>query len=146
MTLDIQRSLLTALYTRLTTDDTLVSAMGGTVRLYPVWAEVDAEFPYLVQRIDLREDNKEFFPNQLGTYYVDIWSDSPNANELLDIRKRLIELLDEYQFDTTEAVNCKLWKQTDGFVPETEPDIWHYAMQFNIHFYRKSETSAIISR
>jgi hypothetical protein len=144
MTVDIQKSILSSLYTTLTADTTLKAAMGGTVRLYPVWAEVDAEFPYLVNKLDLR--GTEFFPNQTGTYLVDIWSDSTNAEETLAIRKRIVELLDELQFDTTEAVNGKIWKQTDGFIPETTPGIWHYTIQFNIRFYRKSETGVIIGR
>lgn len=144
MTTDTQESLLTALYTRLTADATLMAAMGGSVALYPVWAKPDATFPYLVQRIDMR--GGEIWPERLGTYLLDIWSNSPIATEIIAIRKRIIELLDQYQFNTTDVKNCKLELETDGFVPETEPDIWHYAFLFNLRLWRQSETVYIISR
>ena len=143
---DSQKSILDYIYTLLTSDATLKAAMGGTVRLFHTVATPDAEFPYLVNRLDIRSTG--FFPNQISTYYLDIWSDNPDSNaEVLPIRKRILELIDELQFDTTECVNGKIWKDNaDGFIPEPEPNIWHYAMQFNLRFYRKSETSVIISR
>ncbi len=144
MTTDTQESLLTALYTRLTADATLQTAMGGSVSLYPVWAKPDATFPYLVQRIEMRAG--DIWPERFGTYLVDIWSNSPIATEIIAIRKRIIELLDEYQFNTTDVKNVKLSLQTDSFVPETEPDIWHYTFQFNLALWRQSETVYIISR
>ena len=144
MTLDIQESLLTKLYTTLTADTTLQTAMGGTVRLYPVWAKTDATFPYLVHRIDMRVGG--IFPEAIGTYLLDIWSDSPNAAEIVLIRKRIIELLDQVQFNTTEVKNVTIRIQTDGFVPETEEGIWHYTFQFSISLWRYSETVYIISR
>ncbi len=141
---DTQESLLTSLYTTLTADDTLKTAMGGSVRLYPVWAVPDAEFPYLVHRIDMRAG--EIFPERIGTYLLDIWSNSPSASEILAIRKRIIELLDELQFNTTEVKNVKVKLETDGFIGEDTSDIWHYAMMFNLSLWRQSETVVIISR
>ncbi len=144
MALDTQESLLTALYNRLTADTTLQTAMGSSVSLYPVWAKPDATFPYLVQRIDMRAGG--IWPERQGTYLIDIWSNSPIATEIIAIRKRIIELLDEYQFNTDDVKNCKLSLETDGFVPETEPDIWHYAFQFSLRAWRQSETVYIIGR
>lgn len=146
--LDTQKSLLTSLWTILTGDDVqdigLQTIMGGTVRLYLTWAEPDAEFPYLVHRIDIAP--AEPFPMRLATYYLDIWSDSPNADELLAIRKRIIELLDELEFDTNEVTAARLWLQTEGMIPEVEGGIWHYSLMFNLRYYRSSETLAIIGR
>jgi len=148
MTVDTQKSLLTELWTILTGDDIedvgLQTIMGGTVRLALTWAPVDCEFPYLVHRIDIAP--AEPFPMRLGTYYLDIWSDSNNADEILAIRKRIIELLDELEPNTNEAVAARLWLQTEGFIPESEQGIWHYATQWNLRFYRKAETASIIGR
>ncbi len=143
MTLDVQESLLTSFYTTLTADTTLQTAMGGSVSLYPVWAKPDATFPYLVHRIDMRAG--EIWPERLGSYLLDIWSNSPIATEIVAIRKRIIELLDELLFNTTEVKNVKLELQTDGFVPETEPDIWHYAFLFSISLWRQSEIVFILA-
>lgn len=143
MTLDTQESLLDALYTRLTADATLKTAMGGSVALYPVWAKSDATFPYLVHRIEMRTGSP--WPERLGTYLLDIWSNSPIATEIVAIRKRIIGLLDEYQFNTTDVKNIKLELQADSFVPETEPDIWHYAFLFNLRLWRQAEAVVILS-
>jgi len=144
-TVDTQKSILTYLFNLLTADDDLEAAMGGVVRLYPVWAVPDAEFPYLVHRLDFKSAG-ETYAVRKGTYYLDIWSDSPNANEALAIRKRIIELLDELVFNTVEALRVHLETQTDGFIPETEPGIWHYATQWNAIFVRKAEAEAIDGR
>lgn len=146
MTLDIQVSLITSLYNLLIADATLQSAMGGSVAFYPIWAPPDSELPYLVHRTDFTVPENDFFPVRRGTLIIDAWSYSPSTSEVLSIRKRVIELLDELDFDTTEIDHCRVRLQTDGFVPETEQDMWHYTMQFGLRFYRKSETGVIIAR
>lgn len=143
-TVDTQKSIMTYIYTKLTGDDGLKTLVGGTVRVFLVWANIDAEFPYIVQRVDITAD--DFFPMRRATEYIDLWSSSPNADEILAIRKRIIELLDELEFSTDEADTCRLWLQADSFIPEVEPGIWHYALQFNLRYYRRSEAGAIISR
>ena len=132
MTVDVQKSLLGALYTRLTTDATLITACGGTVRLYPVWALPDAAFPYLVNRIDFQGWTTDYSPMRTGKYLIDLWSYSVNADEILAIRKEVLRLLNGYKFSTTEVDVARLWLQTDSFIPESTQGIWHYAMQFTI--------------
>lgn len=144
MTTDTQESLITYFYNRLTTDATLKSNMGGTVRCYLVWAKTDAELPYLVHRIDLRK--RGIWPEELGTYTIDVWSYSTNANEAISIRKRIIELLDQLQFNTTEVKNCYVEKLSDGFVPENEPDIWHISILFTFNLWRQQEVVYILNR
>ena len=144
MALDIQESLLTQLYTTLTADNTLKTAMGGSVSLYPVWAKPDAAFPYLVHRIEMRAAIP--FPMRIGSYLIDIWSYSPSASEIVGIRKRIVELLDELTFNTTEVKNVVIKLQTDGFVPEVEQGIWHYSFLFSISLWRQSEAVVIIAR
>ena len=144
MVLDTQKSLLDYLWNLLTGDSDLETAMGGKVRCYLTWAEPNAEFPYLVHRIDIAP--AEPFMMRQATYYLDVWSDSPNADELLAIRKLIIELLDELEPNTTEAKAARLWLQTEGMIPEPAGGIWHYALQFNLRFYRASEVASIISR
>lgn len=138
MTKDSTKSILEAIYTRLTADATLTTACGGTVRLYPVLATPDAAFPYLVNRIDLAGWSVEYSPLRKGTYIIDLWSNSTNADEILAIRNEVKRLLNGYEFSTTEVDMAKLWLQTDGFIPEATQNIWHYTMQFNI---RMQETN-----
>ena len=145
VTVDTQKSLLTYIYNLLTTDEDLKAAMGGTVRLYLTWATPDAEFPYLVHRIDMGI-LADWSPQARCTYYLDIWSDSPNAEEILAIRKLIMTLLDGLDFVTDETTECFLWIQTDGFIPETEPGIWHYACQFNLKWLKDAQIGATLKR
>jgi hypothetical protein len=145
MTVDIQESLLVKLYGVLTDDATLASYMGGTVRLYPVWAPPDATFPYLVHRIDMSRV-ADWWPIVRCTYLLDIWSYSPSAEEALDIRMRIMSLLDNLESSTDETTEFWLWRQTDGFIPETEENIWHYACQFSLKWLKDSEIGVPLKR
>ena len=126
------KSLLTAIYNRLTQDSGLIALMGAIPRVYAVWAEPDALFPYIVTRIDFTGWVADYSPLRNGKYLVDLWSYSVNADEILAIRKEVLRLLNGYKFSTTEVDDARLWLQTDAFVPESTQGIWHYAMQFNI--------------
>jgi len=145
---DIQEALLTYIYNRLTTDAGLMADMGGTVRLALAWAKPDTEFPYLVHRIDFGPDTDDTNIMRRSTYYIDIWSDSPNAAELLAIKEEIIASLDELEFNTAndEATRARFSLQTDAMVPETEDGIHHYALMFLLRFFRDAEITAINAR
>jgi len=145
MTLDPQASLITYIYNLLTTDATLISNMGGTVRLSLTWAPPDCAFPYLVHRIDL-SNVSDYSPIRRGTYYLDIWSNSPSTSECLTIRKRLMELLDNLTFSTTEIDSVAMWRQTDRFVAEESEEIWHYAIQMNMRIRVAADISSELHR
>jgi len=143
--MDIQESLLTSIYNTLTGDATLQGLMGGTVRLYPVFAPPDAEFPYLVHRLDIGRI-ADWCPRMRCTYLLDIWSYSPSAEEALDIRQRLMTLLDGLDSSTAETTEFYVWRQTDGFVPEIAENIWHYACQFNLKWLKDDEIGVAMKR
>jgi len=143
--MDIVESLLTAIYNLLTADDTLKSRMGGSVRLYPVWAVPDAAFPYLVHRLDMRP-LADYSPQSKSSYLLDIWSYSPSAKETLDIRERLIELLDGLDSSTSETSEFWLWVQTNGFIPESTEGIWHYSMMFNLKHTNDAQVGVVLRR
>ena len=145
MAVDIQESLITSIYNTLTSDTTLQGLMGGTVRLYLTWANPDAEFPYLVHRIDMANVT-DWSPVRMCTYYLDIWSNSSTAEETLDIRKRIIELIDNLESSTDETTDYHLWIQTDGFIPESEQGIFHYALQFNLRYLRDNQIGDLLKR
>jgi len=145
MTVDVRRSLINYLWTLLTTDSTLQTAMGDTVRCYLTWAEPDAEFPYLVHRLDIRAEPGAYLV-QRATYYLDIWSDSNDAAEITSIRERLVQLLDQLDFSTDDVKSVHIELFSDGDVPETEQDIWHYATLWELIFKRKSEATSIEGR
>ena len=145
MATDLEKSLMTYIYNLLTTDASLKSAMGETVRLYLAWANPDAEFPYLVHRLAIRKHlGTEVI--QKAAYYLDIWSDSPNAEEILAIRILVVGLLDELVFSTADVKQCHIEFMTSGFIPESEQGIWHYATMWDIAFRRDTEAGIINSR
>lgn len=143
--IDTQKALTTYIYDLLTTDKALKAAMGGTVRLYLSWAIPDAVFPYLVHRLDIRKEPGTYVI-QKATHYLDIWSDSPNADEVLGIRERLIQILDERLFSTAEVSLAHIEILSDAFMPEVERDIWHYTTMWDWIFRRDTEVAAIERR
>ena len=144
MTVDVRRSLINYLWTLLTSDFTLMTLMGGTVRCY--WkVEADAEFPYLAHRIDIRKEPGAYCV-QRATYYLDIFCKSDDAAEITSIRERLVQLLDELVFDTDDVKRVHIEIFTDGDIPEPEQGIWHYAIIWELIFKRKSEADSIEGR
>lgn len=143
--MDTQQRIITQIHSSLAGDTDLQTIFGGTVRVFPVWAPPDAEFPYIVHRAEMIRV-EDFFPMRSGTLIVDAWSYSPNVEEVTNIRERVIAALDELDFSATEISHCRVFLESDGFVPETEADVWHYTCQFNIRLYRKAEVASILAR
>ncbi len=145
MTVDARRSLMEYLWSRLTTDSSLQTLMGGTVRCYPTWAIPDAVFPYLVYRLDIRNEPGAY-PIMRASYFLDTWSNSNNEQEITSIRERLIQLLDQLVFSTADVDQCHIEFMSDGDIPETEQGIWHHAFIWEIIFRRDSEATSIEGR
>ena len=143
---DIQESLITYFYDRLTDDNSLKTTMGGAVRCYLVWAKTDAALPYLTHRLDIRAKGGGIWPERMATYTLDIWSFSPSASEAITIRKRVVELLDQLLFNTADVKNCYIELISDGPSISGEPDIWHYSLIFDLHFWRQTEAVYILNR
>lgn len=145
MTVDARRSLINYLWTLLTDDIALKADMGGTVRCYYSKAKADASFPYLVHRLPIRP-----MPGthviQSGTYYLDIWSHSDDSTEITNIRERLVQLLDQLDFNTDDVGLAHMELLSDDDVPSDEQGIWHYAMIFEMVFRRDSEADSIEAR
>lgn len=145
MTVDVRRSLITYLWTRLTTDSILQAAMAGEVRCYLAEAETDAEFPYLVHRVEIGVVPGTYAV-QRATYFLDVWSDSPNAEQITTIRERLIGLLDELIFNTDDVKRVHVEFFSDSDMPEPEVGIWHYVTMWELVFIRKSEAASMNGR
>lgn len=142
--MDTVAALIGELYRRLTGDLEMQTIFGGPVRLYYVWAQTDAQLPYLVHRLE--NGPGEEWPLAEATYYLDLWDYSPNANRILSIRKRVVELLDWQCFSLPEAGAVRLERQFDGPIPEDTPQIWHHATQWRVRYYRTAEAAAVLQR
>jgi len=99
-------------------------------RVYQNMADKDSEFPYIVFRW-----STDYNSNQLiapSTLYLDIWDYSQSPAGYLDVRKRVIELLDEECFYIEGVGSLRFFIQTSGNIAEDTENIWHHAMQFNV--------------
>jgi len=143
--MDIEESILNSIHSRLTTNATLKSKMGGAVRLYLTWAVSDAEYPYLVHRMDISRI-ADWSPKYRITYLLDIWSYSTNASEVFAIREQIINLLDNYSDTTSDGIYFWMWKQTSGLVPENAEGIWHYNIQMNLKYVDEDEVGILLKR
>lgn len=145
MTVDVRRSLIDYFWDRLTTDSSLQTIMGATIRCYWEKAVANANFPYLVHRLSIRAEPGTYVV-QRATYYLDIWSDSDDAAEITNIRERIVQLLDHLSFNTDDVKSVHIELLSDDDVPTDEQGIWHYAIIFELIFRRDSEASSIESR
>lgn len=143
MTKETQGPLIEEIWEILTTDTELKEIMGGEVRVFNEWAEKNANFPYLVFRID-----NNYNPTGLvaeGTLYLDIWDFAELSARSLKIRGRIISLIDKLKIRIgSDIAYCRFWLQADGQVPESTKGIIHRAMQFGLRYDRKIELENII--
>ena len=125
------QAIITALWTRLTSDATMKSVMGDPVSLYRVMGPADPEMPYLWHRLSM---NGDMF-HGTHTYYLDLWYygvDSAVPDSAIDRAKILLH---EWRFTTAndEAGGLLRWF-SGGYIPTDAANVWHYAMQFDARF------------
>lgn len=142
--MDVQKVLINHLHSRITDDESLQTIFGGNVRLSLIFAPPDSSLPHITHRLDLR-NLTDWIPVRAGTYIVDIWSISPNAEEALNIRDCIMTLIHDHEFVAEGIDLAWLWRQTDGFIPD-ESGIWHYAIQFNFRYQCMADAANILRR
>ena len=153
---DIVTAYLTATYSIITGDSVLQNIMNG-VRLRYDWAQKDETFPYLIHRFSL--GSLEPWALRNGTYFINIWDYADTADRILQIRDRLIFLLDERLFsidDNGEPTQLtaaervidavRFYLDTDQPVDELEQNIWRHHLTFSVRFGRSKEVRDILSR
>ncbi len=137
-------SLFTYFYSLLTADTALQTLMGGTVVIHPQWQSADTPKPYIVQTLDMRSTDAPW-PLRNGTLQLHLWSGTPDAGQILKMRERIVVLLENRHFATSEVNSCRCRLFSEGFVPD-EPGVWHFVIQFNLRLYKSAEAEAIINR
>lgn len=143
---DINSIILDKFYNRITQDSTMENIFGeAEIAISIGQAPPDSLMPYLVHKCDFRDAGEGSFPIRRGSYTIDIWTQSGEADLGFQIRNRLIELLDRYQFEDEDLSLDWIDIQSDGLIPDA-PGIWHYTMLFNFRIYRKAETAYIVNR
>lgn len=140
-----------ALFNKITEDATIKSVFGITVgeetlvQLFNIMANPDPEFPYMVDRFELRGIFE-------GThlYFLDLWDSNEDAspvkiNQALD---RLKILLHELTFTTAddEVIGATVegldygW----GWIPTDNKLVLHYATMWTVTFGAARDTTNIV--
>ena len=144
--MDLRQALVTAVYARLTEDPTLQGICGGTVRLVNGMPRPDTAFPYLTHRFVLETGACWAFAE--GTWYLDLWDRASNADRLLEIRHRVVTLMDRLLLEPPggEAVVVQLNLVGDEDGPTDAPDVFRLMTRWGLHLDRQVEVEAILGR
>lgn len=138
--MDLIAELRTEIWNLLTKDDTLKTICKGTTGLYNTWAKKDPDMPYLVHRVQERP-----LPDGVITdidYYLDIWDYDSSIARVLDIRSRVVALLDGSVFTFNSGAIARFKYVSGGDIPEDTAGIQHYATQWKIRMDRTADLKA----
>ena len=134
------------------------------VKLHDTWAEKDAEFDYLVYKLE-RNNNQ---PNGVvanSQLIIDIWTYSQLQRTNYRIQELLIELLDKklikgeeiesildsfsyYDEDTTDNIfsAVRFEYDDDNGIPVDAKNVWRRELRFDLRHDRKREIKNILDR
>jgi len=145
--MDLRHALLKAVWDLLTGDAALQALCGGTVRLIDGMPLRDTDFPYLTQAFDLEVSEKSW-ALQDGTWLLDIWDHSPNADLVLEIRHRVITLMDQRILQPTggEIKVAQVMFKGDSKGPTDSPSIYRLMTRWDLFLDRQVEVEAVLSR
>jgi len=142
--------MLTAFWNMITTDAELQELLDRKIKVFPSWAERDAQFPYIIHRFELNP----LIPMALreASYFVHIWDYKDRADRLLQIRDHIIRIIDDKHFDvntngqaiapgtgrpgTLLAESVRTFSDTEQFVQKEDQNIWQYVIVFHVRFGR----------
>ena len=144
MAVETGQAVTSAIWTRLTTDATLMSALGGTVDLYRVMAPQDPTMPYGVHRL-IMGDNVF---HGTHTYFLDWW-DYNETPERLDLAvDRATVLLHEWRFATAANEASGLIERFPGgcgYIPTDAEQVWHYSSMWYVRIVAARDITAIVT-
>jgi hypothetical protein len=131
----------TAIWTRLTTDAALQTALGGSVSLYRVMAPQDPAMPYLVHRAAFRGAFHD-----THTYLLDVWDYNETPTRVDSAVERIRQLLHEWRFTTAanEASGLLSWF-SGGYIPTDAEQVWHFATQWDVRLVAGQDITAIVT-
>jgi hypothetical protein len=123
-------------------DATLVGLI--STRIHNVQAPKDEVFPYIVHRLELTRADEIVMVS--GFWTVDLWDQNTDQSDLLDIKERIITLLDFRSFSTDGSVQMRMKLDMDESVPEEVYNIRHRILRFSVRGDRKQDISNILNR
>ena len=129
--------------------------------LYSTWADKDSEFPYLVYKLE----NNDYQPNKVmstATLTIDIWDYAQLERNVLQIRDKIVALLDGRlvseqeiadifanfeDYDGDNVVSAfRIELASENSIPTDTMDVWRRELQFDVRYDRKRDISNILDR
>ncbi|MCE5190915.1 MAG: DUF3168 domain-containing protein [Actinomycetia bacterium] len=133
MAVETGQAIIVAIYTRLTTDATLKSLMGGSVSLYRGMAPQDPTFPYLVHRLA-----SAGWPFSSTPYWLDVWTYNESPESMDSMVERIRTLLENWRITTGAseigAGRMVYLPEGSGEIPTDNEQVWHYSTAWRIRF------------
>ena len=135
----------------LAADDTLIAlipavppADEGALRYYHVWAPPNCHFPYFTGTVAIRDEQDES-SYQVGDIELKIWDADPSSGRVLDMRKRLLELLNR------RVIECDEFRGRTRFsgdfdLIDPEQEVWARVMAWTMRLYPTAEVAAMKAR
>jgi len=136
------QAIITALWTRLTTDATLKSVLGDPISVYRIMATSEPPFPYFRHRLVINGD----LLDGIHTYYLDLWyyGDGPTTPDSAMDRVKI--LLHEWTFVTEfdEASGFLEWF-SGGYIETDAAKVYHYATQWDVRLGATRDITNIVN-
>ena len=129
--------------------------------LYSTWADKDSEFPYIVYKLE----NNNYQTNKVmssATLTIDIWDYAQLERKSLQIRDRIVALLDGRlvseqeisdifanfeDYDGDDVVSAfRINLNSENPIPTDTDNIWRRELQFSVRYDRKRDMSNILER
>ena len=143
--MDRTEAVITHFFNLLTNDNTLKSLMGGSVRLYHDDCPPETDFPYIIHRVEWRNVS-DYSPKRLGTYIMDIYTNSLSTESMLDIKERICSILNNLTFSPGEVDSATIWIDSDRPIIEPEFSVKHYNILFNLKVVKLADVVGTINR
>jgi len=142
MAVETGQALITAIWTRLTTDATMKSLMGDPVRLYRVMAPEDPDFPYLVHSMAAGG-----WPIANADYRLDVWYYGQLSTTCDAIVERIRTLLENWRITTAGnemgAGRMIFIGELSGYVGTDAQKVWRYELRFQTKYVQRRYTELV---
>jgi len=136
----------------LATDETLLAlippvppADEGALRYYHVWAPPNCHFPYFSVTVGIRDEQDES-SYQVADIELKIWDADPSSGRVLDMRKRVVGLLNRRTIECDEFRGHGLRFVSDFDLADPEQELWARPMMWTMRVYPTAEVADMKAR
>lgn len=122
----------------------LAKTPDGSPAVYRNWVATSAR-PYI--SLIYQTMRSSHYARRRGPLDIDIFTDGPSTVRAEQIRDRVVFLLDRTILLSMSAPDLlRLYLNTDGEVPTQRPEIAHWNVQLEVHYWRQAFVEELLSR